>query len=89
MAVPADTGPYWEKIVGPGAMPVRLPSCCGPDWTDARGIEQVGNVVQGEKVTPQVRLWPEMPLPCGNAAPGPLWGVCNGYMLQKFRLPLA
>ncbi len=55
----------------------------------AAGIEQVGNVVQGEKVTPQVRLWPEMPLPCGNAAPGPLWGVCNGYMLQRFRLPLA
>lgn len=21
--------------------------------------------------------------------PGPLWGVCNGYMLQRFRLPLA
>lgn len=20
---------------------------------------------------------------------GPLWGVCNGYMLQRFRLPLA
>lgn len=55
----------------------------------AAGIEQVGNVVQGEKATPQVRLWPEMPLPCGNAAPGPLWGVCNGYMLQRFRLPLA
>lgn len=55
----------------------------------AAGIEQVGNVVQGEKVTPQVRLWPEMPLPYGNAAPGPLWGVCNGYMLQRFRLPLA
>ena len=24
-----------------------------------------------------------------DAAAGPLWGGCNGYMLQRFRLPLA
>lgn len=42
MAVPADTGPYWEKIVGPGDMPVRLPSCCGSDWADARGRYRAG-----------------------------------------------
>lgn len=27
--------------------------------------------------------------PAERRLPGPLWGVCNGYMLQRFRLPLA
>lgn len=56
----------------------------------AGGVVRAGDTGAGRAaVTVQVRLCPERPLPCGNAAPGPLWGVCNGYMLQRFRLPLA
>ena len=60
-----------------------------PDETAGGVVRAVENGAGGAAVTVQVRLCPERPLPCGNAAPGPLWGVCNGYMLQKFRLPLA
>ncbi len=60
-----------------------------PDETAGGVVRAVDNGAGRAAVTVQVRLCPERPLPCGNAAPGPLWGVGNGYMLQRFRLPLA
>lgn len=59
----------------------------GPEERDAAsaGRERVAGIGEaaGASVAGKSRC------PAERRLPGPLWGVCNGYMLQRFRLPLA
>ena len=62
-----------EDVTGQRKGPQRL-----RDGSALQGWESAGASVAGKSRCPAERR-----------LPGPLWGVGNGYMLQRFRLPLA